>query len=117
MCCILIEQKILQTRPSIRTPAMGVMKYTILVNLGHHYYILSLSDLFLGVKKRGRNITFTPYDYAPAQKPLVIITVLQFSDVCLGVEKNILQEIMHFHCMTCIATPQHKNPCPRGHEI
>ena len=48
---------------------------------GHHYYILSLSNL------------------------------------CLGVEKKIFKEIMHFHYMTYMATPQHKNPCPGGHEI
>ena len=48
--------------------------------LGHHYYILSLFDL------------------------------------CLGVEK-ICKEIMHFHFMNYMDTPQHKNPCPGGHEI
>ena len=37
--------------------------------LGHHYYILSLSDL------------------------------------CLGVDKNIFKEIMHFHNMIYMATP------------
>ena len=24
---------------------------------------------------------------------------------------------MHFHYTTYMATPEHKNPCPRGHEI
>ena len=48
---------------------------------GHHYYILGLSDL------------------------------------CLGVEKMIFKEIMHFYYMTYMATPQHKNPYPGGHEI
>ena len=24
---------------------------------------------------------------------------------------------MHFHSMTYMATPEHKNSCPRGHEI
>ena len=58
------------------------MKFTILVSfLGHCYYILSLSNL------------------------------------CMGVENKILKEIMHFHHMTYMTTPQHKNPCPRGHEI
>ena len=50
-------------------------------SLGHHYYTLSLFDL------------------------------------CLGVEKKILKETMHFHSMTYMATPEHKNPCPWGHEI
>ena len=49
--------------------------------LGHYYYILSLSDL------------------------------------CLGVKTKILKEIMHFHYMTNMATPQNKNPCPRGQEM
>ena len=39
--------------PNIRTTALWVMKFTILVDLlGHHYLILSLSDLFLDVKKK-----------------------------------------------------------------
>ena len=46
--------------------------------LGHHYYVRSLSDL------------------------------------CLGVKKRIFKGIMHFHYMTYMATPQPKNPCPRG---
>ena len=37
--------------------------------------------------------------------------------LCLGEENTILNEIMHFHYMTYMATPQHKNPCPGGHEI
>ena len=45
--------------------------------LGHHYYILNLSDIYIGGKKK----------------------------------------IMHFHNMTCMATPQRKNPCPGVHEI
>ena len=47
--------------------------------------------------------------------------ILGLSDLCLGVE-NIVKEIVQFHClhrqnMTYMATPQHKNLCPRGHEI
>ena len=38
-------------------------------------------------------------------------------DLCLGVEKNIVKETMQFHYMTYMATPEHKNPCPRGHEM
>ena len=49
--------------------------------LGHHYYILSLSYLFLGV------------------------------------EKKILNEIMHFQFMNYMTTPQPRKPCPGGHEI
>ena len=39
------------------------------------------------------------------------------SYLCLGVEKKIFKEILHFHYMTYMAMPLHKNPCPRGHEI
>ena len=43
--------------------------------------------------------------------------ILNLSDLCMGVEKKIFEEIMHFHYMTYMATPQHKNPCPEGHEF
>ena len=36
------------------------------------------------------------------------------SDLCLGVEKKIFKEIMHFHYMAYVSMPKHKNPCPRG---
>ena len=39
------------------------------------------------------------------------------SDLCIGVEKKIFKEIMFFHYMTYMATPQGNNPCPGGHEI
>ena len=55
--------------PSIRTPAPGVMKFTIFGRpfLGHHYYTLSLSDLCLGF--------FSLYDlsgHTLAHKPLAL---------------------------------------------
>ena len=31
--------------------------------------------------------------------------ILSLSDICMGVEKKILKEIMHFHYMTYMATP------------
>ena len=43
--------------------------------------------------------------------------ILTLSVLCLGEEKKIFKEIMHFHYMIYMATPQHKNPCPKGHEI
>ena len=46
---------------------------------------------------------------------LVIITTLlhTWSYLCLGVEKKSFKEIMHFHFMTYMATPQQKkNTCP-----
>ena len=43
--------------------------------------------------------------------------IFGLSDLCLGVEKKIFKEIMHFYYMTYMATPWHKNPCPWGHEI
>ena len=39
------------------------------------------------------------------------------SGLCLDVEKKIFKDIMHFHYMTYMTTPQHKNPSPGGHEI
>ena len=39
------------------------------------------------------------------------------SVICLRVETKIFKEIMHFHYITYIATPLHKSPCPRGHEL
>ena len=32
-------------------------------------------------------------------------------------EKDFEKKIMHVHYMTYMATPEHKNPYPRGHEI
>ena len=43
--------------------------------------------------------------------------ILGLSDVCLGVEKKFFNDIMQFHYMTYMATPLHKNPCPRVLEI
>ena len=62
--------------PQHKNPCPGVLKYFVRPFLGHHYYILGMCDL------------------------------------CLGVEQKIFKEIMHFHDMTNMATPQHKNPCP-----
>ena len=42
--------------------------------------------------------------------------ILSLSDICMGVEQTILKQIMHFHFMTYIATPKHKNPA-LGYEI
>ena len=44
-------------------------------------------------------------------------SILSLSNICLGVEQKIFEEIINFHYMTHMATPQHKNPCPGGHEI
>ena len=39
--------------------------------------------------------------------------ILGLSDLCLGVEKKILKEIMHFHYMTCIMPhPSTRTPAP-----
>ena len=43
--------------------------------------------------------------------------ILGLSNLCLGVERKIFKEMMHFKYKTYRATPQNKNPCPRGHEI
>ena len=62
--------------PNIRTPAAGVMKFTILVDpsFGRHYYIIRLSGLCLGVKKILKIIIHFHYNdlfgYTLAQEPL-----------------------------------------------
>ena len=45
------------------------------------------------------------------------LPVLSLSDLSLEVEKKIFEEVMFFHYMIHMATPQQNNPCPRGHEI
>ena len=40
--------------------------------------------------------------------------ILTLFNLWLGV---FLIEIMHFHYITFMTTPLHKNPCPEGHEI
>ena len=83
--------------------------------LGHHYYILSLTDLCLGagLKFFKRKNTVSVYDlYDHAQEPLSQgheiynlgrpffghhYFILGLSDLCLGVEKKIVKKIMHFY--------------------
>ena len=43
--------------------------------------------------------------------------IITLSILCLGEENKMLKEIMHFHNITYMATPQHKKPCTGGHEI
>ena len=38
--------------------------------------------------------------------------ILSLFDLCLGVKKRILKEIMHFHCMTYMAYPSTRAPAP-----
>ena len=91
--------------------------------LGHHYCILSLSDLCLGIEKKiFISHMATPCTRTAAPGVMKVFILVQpflghlMSDFCLGVEKKIFIGIMHFHYMTYIATHYHKNPCPRGHE-
>ena len=42
---------------------------------------------------------------------------LSLSDLCMGVEKKIFKEIMHFHYMNFMASPCTRSPDPGGHEI
>ena len=105
--------------------------------LGQHYYILSLSDLCLGVEKKiSKEILHFHYmtymamtqHKNPCSGGLEICNfgrpflghhyyILNLSDLCQRVEKEIFKEIMHFHYMTSTAMPQHMNPYPVGHEI
>ena len=105
--------------------------------LGHHYYILSLIHLCLGVEKKilkekmhFYHITYmaTPQHKNPCPGRYEIYNfgrpflghhyfILTLSDICLGVEKKIFRELMYFHYITYMVTPQSKNPCPWGHEM
>ena len=57
--------------PIVRTPALGIMKFTI---LGYNYFILSLSDLCLGVEekifKEIMHFHCMTYGHTLAQEPL-----------------------------------------------
>ena len=49
---------------------------------------------------------------------VVIITICS---VCLTYaqeqKRKVFKEVMYFHYLPFLATPQHRNTCPRGHEI
>ena len=96
----------------------------------HHQYILSLSDLCLGVEKKILK-EIVPFHF-PAQERLPQgqknlhfvrpslchhYNTLCLSESFLIVNEKILKEIMHFHYMTYMGTPQHENSCPGGHKI
>ena len=124
------------TPQHIRTPAPGVMKYIILVD---HFLVIVTIYLICLIhvpvqKRRGEEILHFHYMAMPQHKipcpvghEIYIVGrpffrhhcnyILSLSDLCLGVEKKIFKEIMHFHYMNYMATPQHKKPYPRGHEI
>ena len=80
--------------------------------LGHHYYILGLSDLCLGEEKKiyKKNNAFSLYDIWPHPSTRTLARgreiynfgrpfldhnyyILGLSDLCLGVEKKIVKEI------------------------
>ena len=100
--------------------------------LGHHYFILSLSDLCMGVIQILKEKTHFIWPHpstrilGPGVMKFTIWVdpsfkshhnyILNWSYPCLGVKK-ILKGIMYFHNMTYMATPQRKNPCLGGHEI
>ena len=46
-----------------------------------------------------------------------LFTITSLSESCPRGQKKIFKEIMHFHCTTYMATPQHYNLSPRVHEI
>ena len=71
-------------------------------------------------KNRRRNIGFSLYGHAQEQEPLLRgheiynvgtpfvghhYYIPSLSDLCLGKEKKILKEIMHFHYMTHTTMP------------
>ena len=104
---------------------------------GHHYYILSLCDLCLGVEKKifkgimqFHCMTYmaTSAQKNPCPRRHEIYNfgrpflghhdhIPNLIDLCLEVKKKIFKGIIQFHCMTYMATSSQKNPCPRRHEI
>ena len=91
------------------------------INYFHYFFILNFSDPCSSVDKKRRNIACSLHDYTPAQEPLLRSSLL-YSEFVWSLpewrdELKILEEIMHFHYMTYLATFLHKNPCPEGHEI
>ena len=84
-------------------------------------------------KRRRRNIAFSLYELygnVLAQEALPLVpwnlkckenfpwkSLLSLPDLCLGVEKTIFKEMMHFYYMTCMVMPLNKNFCLGGNEI
>ena len=88
---------------------------------------INLSDTWLSVDKKGRNIACSLYDHAPTQESLSQgeykfwwaflghnYYTLSLSDLCLGVEKTMFKEIMYFHYITYMAIPQQRKPLLQG---
>ena len=82
-------------------------------------YVICLIHALVKTKKKRINIAFSPYGHTPAHEALpwgheiynfgsLFFShhnyFLSSSDLCLGVEKKVLKEIMHFHYMTYMAT-------------
>ena len=115
--------------PGTRTHAPGAMKFIILVVSSLVIITVYLVSLICAWEQRiisKRNNAFSLHDiygHTLAQEllapgltillePSLFINILSLSDLCPSVEKKIFKEVMHFHYMTYMATPQHKNPCP-----
>ena len=93
--------------------------------LGHHHYILSLSDLSLGVEKNifkeimhfhyitnmtthyRKNLCPRGHESYNFGRPFLChhYYIHSLSDLCLGVKMKIFKEIMNFRYMTYMATP------------
>ena len=95
--------------------------------LGHHYYILSLCDLCLGVEKYFYYITYTatPQHKIPHPRGQEIYNsgrsflshhnhALSLSESCI-LKKIIRNNAISLYDLCGYAIP--KNPCPGGHEI
>ena len=123
------------------TLTKGLMKFTIMVD--HSLVIITLYRTFLSdpcpsVDKKRRNIAFSlcciftiwpcPSTWNPALGVIKFtilvdpsffnITLQSEQCVCfmLGSKEEDFKRMMHFHYMTCFATPEHKNHCPGSHE-
>ena len=89
--------------------------------LCYHYYLLSLSDVCMGLGKKilkeKRIYTIWVIWPHPSIRTLALVVIgrpflghhnyiLNVSDLCMGVEEKIFKGIMHFHYMTySIRTP------------
>ena len=96
--------------------------------LEHYYYTLSSSESCLGVEKKNfeeimhlhymTNMATPQYNNPDENCNFGRLFlghyyyILNLFDLCLGLEKKTLSELMHFHYMTYMATPYTRIPQP-----
>ena len=81
--------------------------------------VLRIRDFTLTSCQRGAylhiNRNYTCYNFGRHFLGHHYMYILGLSDLCLGVKMKIFKDFSLY--MTYMATPLHKNPCPRGHKI